>query len=203
MKNKAWIIGVVSALVLSGCTSAGSNSLQPATEEATSSFESTGWECFPVDEYGLCATVTFNGASDVGLNDPPVDDVPFGYMMIICWNNSEESTVTVSSGSSWLNNSSSQYTWNPTTNPSLDYSIDEGARISTGYENTGPYGDVQPENIYLLRTWPTVMRDIASAKTLQIWLADSTGAERQVDINVEGSVAAVATLAGWGYGSGF
>jgi hypothetical protein len=47
------------------------------------------------------------------------------------------------------------------------------------------------------------MRDIASAKTLQIWLADSTGAERQVDINVEGSVAAVATLAGWGYGSGF
>jgi hypothetical protein len=203
LRRELIAIATISALLLSGCTNPLTDVNEINPEAAKPKFETSGWKCYPEGDYGICVTITYDGASEAGVSDPPVDDVPFGSMTMICWNDSEESMVIVQGGSSWLNNSSSAYTWNPSSYPSLDYSIDEGARTSTGYEISGPYGDVNPDFIYLLRTWPTVMRDIASAKTLQVWLADSTGAEREVDMNVEGSVAAVATLAGWGYGCGF
>ena len=202
MKNKAWIIGLIGGLLLSGCTSAVSNSSQPAAEEVAPSFESTGWECTPSEDFGSCATTTFDGASG-DLNWDEIEGVPFGGMMIVCWRDSEEALVTVIGGSSLQQNVNTNYLWNPASYPRLDYSIDGAAKKSTAYEITDGYGEPQPDTIVLLRTWPTIMRDIASANTLQIWLADSTGTERQVDINVEGSVGAVATLAGWGYGCGF
>ena len=206
MKNKAWIIGVVSALVLSGCTNPLPEiaEIEEAPQEAELSFESTGWECFPFDGYGYCSIVTFDGASTSDLDDSVVSDVSFGFLMIFCLRDDGESLVTVSSGSSsdvWMD---SAFLWNPVSYPNLTYSIDGGPKESTAYEISSPWsGEPKPQDIYLLRQWPNVMRDISSAKTLQIWLTDSTGTERQIDLDVEGSVSAVANLAAWGYSCDF
>jgi hypothetical protein len=205
MKTKAWIIGFIAALVLSGCTTPvpKSNEIEQSPKETQSSFESSGWNCQPMDEYAFCSITTFEGASATGISDANLADAPFGYLMFVCWGDSRPSMVTLNAGSSWENNLDSQYLWNPVSYPSLSYSLDGGPKTSTAYEITGPYGDINPDIIYLLREWPHVMRDISSAKTLQIWLTDSTGTERQIDLDVEGSVRAVANLAAWGYGCEF
>jgi hypothetical protein len=205
MKTNAWSIGVIAALVLSGCTSAvpESNEIAEAPQETQLSFESAGWNCQPMDEYAYCSNTTFEGASATGTSDSELADVPFGHFMMVCWGDSRPSMVTLNPGSSWESNFDSTYLWNPVSYPNLTYSIDGGSKTSTAYEISGPLGDINPDTIYLFREWPNVMRDISAAKTLQIWLTDSTGTERQIDLDVEGSVSAVANLAAWGYGCDF
>jgi hypothetical protein len=205
MKNKVWAIAISSALILSGCTSpvTESNEIEQVPQETELQFESLGWDCKPMDDYGICSTMTFDGASDTGTTETGLPDVPFGHIMMICWQDSRDTMVTVRGGSSFANLFDSQYLWNSVSYPNLTYSIDGGSRTSTAYEISNPLGEIFPDTIFLLREWPNVMRDISSAKTLQIWLTDSTGTERQIDLDVEGSVSAVATLAAWGYGCDF
>jgi hypothetical protein len=205
MRNKVLIIAISSALVLSGCTNPAPESIEVevAPQEAELSFDSAGWNCKPMDDYAYCAINTFEGAADAETSDTDFADVPFGSLLMVCWGDSRPSMVTLRAGSSWGSYFDSTYLWNPVSYPNLTYSIDGGSKTSTGYEISGPLGDINPDTIYLFREWPNVMRDISSAKTLQIWLTDSTGTERQIDLDVEGSVSAVANLAAWGYGCEF
>ena len=205
MKYKVWAIAISSALILSGCTSpvTESNEIEQVPQETELSFESLGWDCKPMDEYAYCSNTTFEGASATGTSGTDLADAPFGYLMFVCWGDSRPSMVTLNAGSSWENAFDSEFLWNPVSYPTLTYSIDGGSKLSTAYEIAGPLGDINPDTIYLLREWPNVMRDISSAKTLQIWLTDSTGTERQIDLDVEGSVSGVANLAAWGYGCDF
>jgi hypothetical protein len=120
----------------------------------------------------------------------------------ICQTGSKPSMAFVLAQSD-LRNKDSRYTWNPETNPNFQFSIDQGPRKSMGYDITAANGRIFPDSIDLLDEWPDVMRDIAGAKTLQIWIKDSSGANREIAFNVEGNVSAVANLAAWGYNCKF
>ena len=201
-KISATALVVVSVSLLTACSNGASVSQdpeQPAPSASPLFVDSSGWKCDSSDTYGSCNVSTYDGAST------PEDErvaTDFAMFQFICQTGSKPSMAFVLAQSD-LRSKESRYTWNPETNPSFQYSIDQGPRQSMGYDITAANGRIFPDSIDLLDEWPGVMREIADAKTLQIWIMDSTGVEREIAFNVEGSVSAVANLAAWGYNCKF
>jgi hypothetical protein len=194
----------VSVGFFSGCSGNSTSELDAspqATPTTTPLFvDSSKWDCDAKDDYGICNVATYNGASTPQEENGATD---FAMFQFICMANSEPSQVYVLAGSNLSDPYDSEYTWNPKTHPVFEFSLDQSARKSMGYDITAANGKIIPSGIDLLDEWPGVMRDIAGAKTLQIWINDSTGTEREIAFNVEGSVSAVANLAAWGYNCKF
>ncbi|MFM1926537.1 MAG: hypothetical protein RLZ06_113 [Actinomycetota bacterium] len=193
---------VISVTMLSACSGGASGSqnvVQPTPSASPLFVDSSGWDCDSNDTYGTCNVATYDGASTPEDEGKAKD---FAMFQFICQTGSEPSMAFILAQSD-MRDKKSRYTWNPETNPKFQYSIDQGPRKSTGYDITAANGRIFPDSIDLLDAWPGVMRDIADAKTLQIWITDSTGTPREIAFNVEDSVSAVANLSAWGYNCQF
>lgn len=194
-------LALISMSLLSGCSTANSTAQNPnqATPSASALYvDSSGWDCDSSDNYGTCTVATYEGAS--AKDESNAKD--YAMFQFICMTGSNPTMAFVYAGSA-LRDEDSRFNWNPETNPTFQYSIDQGPRKSKGYDITAANGRIFPDSIDLLDEWPGVMREIADAKTLQIWITDSTGSEREIAFNVEDSVSAVANLAAWGYNCNF
>jgi hypothetical protein len=195
---------ISSLFVLSGCSNGSRSdseaSSAPAPTSAPLFIDSSKWKCTDEEDYGACNVATFKGAST------PEDEraaTDYAMFQFICMSDATASQAFVMAGADLRNPADSRYRWNPNTNPVFEYSIDQGARKTSGYDIEAANGNIIPHGIDLLDEWPSVMRDIAGAKTLQIWISDSTGSPREIAFNVEDSVSAVANLAAWGYNCTF
>ena len=162
------------------------------------SFESDGWECKPYDGWGTCSNFTYEGAHE----SDSVSSPAYAALQFICFENSSQSEV-YAYGANSLRDDSTRFLFNPDAYPTFSYSIDGDSRKTSNYDIIANTGNVIPDSINLLDEWPEIMRDLAGANTLQIWLNDSDGVGRQLDMSVEGNVSAVATLAAWGFSCTF
>lgn len=195
-------LALISVSLLSACSdgiSASQDPVQAAPSASALFVDSSDWDCEPSDTYGTCNVATYAGAS-TPQNEGKAKD--FAMFQFICQTGAKPSMAFIVAQSD-MRDQNTRFTWNPETHPTFQYSIDQAPRKSKGYDITAANGRIFPDSIDLLDEWPGLMREIADAKTLQIWITDSTGSQREIAFNVEDSVSAVANLAAWGYNCKF
>lgn len=200
-------VGLVITLTTTGCTSA---SPQSTPTQTPLNVESTGLKCQESDgaqgsKVGICASISASGIEEEGFKTGDSTG-PWSALTFMCQTDSQPSDVSIAGGPLLLThftNPEADFTWDPKSYPTIEISIDQAARKEIAYGVRNPYGDYQPDTISLLTSNPGIMRDLAGAKTLQVWARDADGVSHEFALDVEGNVERVAQLAAWGYNCKF
>jgi hypothetical protein len=143
-------------------------------------------------------TSTFAGASQGG--DSVATAKPYSMFLLVCVEANRKAMISFISGDSLVD--ATKYKWNPERYPSLDYSFDFGTRITADYTIEYPSGSINPER-FSLNSNPEFEQYLLSARTLQVWVKDYQGYERELSFVVEGTEEAMSTLDAWGFPCSF
>ncbi len=211
-RNSVFAVVVsIPVLLLSGCslneTTLSPEAVQSPSPEASSRvseepfIDSSGWDCTPYsdDGFGSCHVGTYRGASKGG--GGVVTAKPYAIIMLVCLEeNSKADMLYFISGDSLAD--ATKHKWNPDSFPTLEYSIDYGARVTDDYTIQYPSGNIDPEH-FAIKSTPEFEQSLLSASTLQLWVKDYQGYERELSFVVEGTGEAMSTLDAWGFPCSF
>jgi hypothetical protein len=207
----SWLVCVSLTLTLTtvGCA-AGPSQPSPTPTKTPLNIESTGLGCQESEgaqgsQVGVCNTIT---ASGIEQDDFKTGDSkgPWYMLTFVCQTDNSPSDVTIKGGPLLLThftNPEADFQWDPKAYPTIDISIDQEPRREIAYGVRNPYGTYKPGSISLLTSNPEFMRDLAGAKTLQVWARDADGVTHEFALDVENNVERVAELAAWGYNCKF
>jgi hypothetical protein len=193
---------LAAALILTGCSSPSSTEVAETPEAKPAlQINSDGWNCEPAldsaSPHGSCALFTF--ANEDAEPNPEEPD-PFAVAQLVCQAGKKPSTMIFYAGSDFTNEMF--YKWNPAKYPTLHYSLDQGPRKEIRYDIKAANGRIDPE-VFDIDQNPDFVSDLAGATTLQIWVNDYKGVERELRYLVKDSVVSVGTLVAWGLACNF
>ena len=207
----SWLVlaGLAVTLSAAGCAAALPQP-SPTPSKTPLNVESTGLNCQESEGaqgsmVGVCNTFT---ASGIEQEDFKAGDSkgPWYSLTFVCQTDGEPSSLSISGGPllvTHFTNPEADFQWDPKAYPTIEISIDQEPRREIAYGVRNPYGKYQPDSISLLTSNPEIMRDLAGAKTLQVWARDADGVAHEFALDVEGNVERVAQLAAWGYSCKF